>query len=219
MARRERTEQSALSHPLGKGMALLLVDVINTLDFPGAEDLLRRSDELSKRIARLAERARSANVPVIYVNDNFGRWRSDWRQLIDVCLAESSPGRGMVARLQPRPEDYFVLKPRHSGFYGTSLDLLLHHLGVGTVVITGVATDICILFTANDAYMRGYQVVVPADCVAADAVSKTKAALEQMRTALKATTPRSTRLTFPTQKTSPDQAMGRRGRRPACRMP
>jgi nicotinamidase-related amidase len=173
---------------------LLLVDVINTLDFPGADELVRQTEAMSKRIAALADRARAASIPVVYVNDNFGQWRSDWRQVIDICLAESSRGRRMAARLQPHPEDYFVLKPKHSGFYSTTLDLLLRELGVATVIITGVATDICILFTANDAYMRGYEVVVPSDCVAANTRAKSAAALAQIRTAVKARTPSSRRL-------------------------
>jgi nicotinamidase-related amidase len=175
-------------------VALLLVDVINDLDFPGSAEMVRQAEELSLRVARLAERARAAGIPVIYVNDNFGRWRSDWRQVIDVCLAEGSPGRHMVARLQPHPEDYFVLKPMHSGFHSTTLDLLLRDLGVGTVVLAGVATDICILFTANDAYMRGYEVIVPSDCVAADTPAKSTAALGQIREVLKGSTPTSSRL-------------------------
>jgi nicotinamidase-related amidase len=188
--------RSLSAAPVRVKVALLLVDVINTLDFPGSEELVRQSDSMSRRIARLADRARAARVPVIYVNDNFGQWRSDWRQVIDICLAESSPGRGMVARLQPHPEDYFVLKPMHSGFYSTTLDLLLRDLGVETVIVAGVATDICILFTANDAYMRGYRVIVPRDCVAANTLAKSAAALEQIRTVLKARTPSSRRLSL-----------------------
>ena len=177
--------------PAGSQTALLLIDVINTLDFPGAAELIRESRALARRIERLAARARARRIPVVYVNDNFGRWRSDWRQVIEVCLAESSAGRDMAARLQPHPEDYFVLKPRHSGFYSTTLDLLLRDLDVGTVVLAGVATDVCILFTANDAYMRGYEVIVPSDCVAAESRSRSAEALAQIRSVLKARTPAS----------------------------
>ena len=192
--------------PSLSAVALLLVDVINDLDFPGSAELVRQAEPMSLRIERLAQRARARRVPVIYVNDNFGRWRSDWRQVIDLCLAESSPGRHMVARLQPRPEDYFVLKPKHSGFHSTTLDLLLRDLGVGTVVLAGVATDICILFTANDAYMRGYEVVVPSDCVAADTLGKSTRALQQIREVLKGKTPPSSRLNL--------AALARRSPRP-----
>jgi nicotinamidase-related amidase len=180
----------------GSHTALLLIDVINTLDFPGAEELVRESRALSGRIARLAARARSAGVPVVYVNDNFGRWRSDWRQVIDVCLSESSAGREMTALLQPHPEDYFVLKPRHSGFYCTTLDLLLRELNVGTVVLAGVATDVCILFTANDAYMRGLRIFAPSDCIVSNTAEDNAHALRQIATVLKGRTDASNRLTF-----------------------
>jgi nicotinamidase-related amidase len=193
MARRSRNSRrptrAFLASPTRARAALLLVDVVNPLDFPGSEELLRQSGPMSRRIEALADKARALEIPVIYVNDNFGRWRSDWRQVIDVCLAESSPGRKMVARLQPHPEDYFVLKPKHSGFYSTTLDLLLRTLGAETVILAGVATDICILFTANDAYMRGYRVVVPRDCVAANTRAASSSTLAHMRKVLKAATP------------------------------
>jgi nicotinamidase-related amidase len=94
-----------------------------------------------------------------------------------------------VERLRPQPGDYFVLKPKHSGFYDTPLHLLLQDLGVGRVVVTGIATDICVFFTANDAYMREYSVVVPKDCVAANTRRKSTFALRQIREVLKGRTP------------------------------
>jgi nicotinamidase-related amidase len=169
--------------------AILLVDVINDLAFPGSRPLVRAAEAMSVRLARLAERARAAAVPVVYVNDNFGRWESDWQKVLDRCAAPSSPGRRVVERLRPHPGDYFVLKPRHSGFFGTPLDLLLQDLGVTRVVVTGIATDICVFFTANDAYMREYAVVVPKDCVAANTPRKTAFALQQVRDVLKGRTP------------------------------
>jgi nicotinamidase-related amidase len=174
--------------------ALLLVDVINDLDFPGSGPLIRQAEAMSVPLARLAERARRAAVPVIYVNDNFGRWQSDWRKVVEWCLRPDSPGRRVVERLKPHSDDYFVLKPKHSGFFSTTLGLLLRHLRVQVVVLTGIATDICILFTANDAYMRDYEVVVPRDCVAANTRRKTDLALEQIREVLKGRTPPSARL-------------------------
>lgn len=177
-------------------VALLLVDVINDLEFPGADALVKAAHAMAPRLARLASRARGAGVPVIYVNDNFGRWQSDWRRVIEQCLSPSAPGHRVVETLQPAPDDYFVLKPKHSGFFSTTLDLLLRYLGVGTVIVTGIATDICILFTANDAYMRDYQVVVPRDCVAANTRARTEFALRQIREVLKGTTPVSRGIRF-----------------------
>ena len=147
---------------------------------------------MSRRLARLARRARDARVPVIYVNDNFGRWESDWRKVLGACLRPDSPGREFVQRLRPEEGDYFVLKPKHSGFFSTTLDLLLRYLGVDTVILAGIATDNCILFTANDAYMRDYRLVVPRDCCAANTQERHRHALRQIRTVLKAdTTPES----------------------------
>jgi nicotinamidase-related amidase len=174
--------------------ALLLVDVVNRLDFPGSGSLVRASLPMARRLRRLAVRARDARIPVVYVNDNFGRWESDWRKVLEACLAQDSPGREVVAQVVPREGDYFVLKPRHSGFYSTTLDLLLRHLGARTLVLTGIATDICILFTANDAYMRGYGLFVPSDCCAANTRDKHSHALRQIRDVLKADTRPSSRL-------------------------
>jgi nicotinamidase-related amidase len=177
--------------------ALLLVDVINDLAFPGSAPLVRQAESMAGPLARLAARARRASVPVIYVNDNFGRWQSDWRKVVQRCLRAGAPGRRVVERLQPQPDDYFVLKPKHSGFYSTTLDLLLRDLGVRIVILTGIATDICILFTANDAYVRDYEVVVPRDCVAALTRRRSEFALEQIRRVLKGRTPLSTGVRFP----------------------
>ena len=179
-----------------KPIALLLVDVINDLDFPGSRPLIRDAEKMAGRLARLVARAREAGVPVIYVNDNFGRWQSDWRKVVQRARDPWSPGHRVVRQLEPAPEDYFVLKPKHSGFFSTTLDLLLRSLGTRTVILTGIATDICILFTANDAYMRDYEVVVPRDCVAANTRRKTEFTLAQIREVLKGTTPSSQGIRF-----------------------
>jgi nicotinamidase-related amidase len=176
--------------------ALLLVDVINDFDFPGAGALIKAADAASVPLARLAARARKARVPVIYVNDNFGRWRSDWRSVVAQCVAEDAPGHRLTRRLRPTTDDYFVLKPKHSGFFATPLDILLRYLGVDTLVLTGFAADICILLTANDAYMRDYRIVVPGDCVASNTRAKTEFALREVREVLKGSTPRSASVRF-----------------------
>jgi nicotinamidase-related amidase len=167
-------------------VALLLIDVINDLDFPEGRELLEHALPMAKRIAALVERARKSEVPVVYVNDNFGRWRSDFSAQVEHCLAEECIGRPISRLLKPTPNDYFVLKPKHSGFFCTTLDLLLRHLEARTLIFTGVAADICVLFTANDAYLHGYKIVVPRDCVAANARDKTDMALTQMGSILKA---------------------------------
>ena len=95
-------------------------------------------------------------------------------------------GRPLAELLRPGKKDYFVLKPKHSGFYSTSLDILLRYLEVKTVILTGIAANICVLFTANDAYMRDFHLVVPSDCVASNTEEENRHALEQMRVVLKA---------------------------------
>jgi nicotinamidase-related amidase len=120
------------------------------------------------------------------VNDNFGEWQSDFRQLVDRCLEQECPGREVAGLLAPVEGDYFVLKPKHSGFFSTSLDVLIGHLHVDTLILAGFAVDICVLYTANDAYMRDYKLVIPSDCVAAETGEKRDAALHHMKQLLKA---------------------------------
>jgi nicotinamidase-related amidase len=166
--------------------ALVLIDVINDFDFPKAEALLRHALPAAERIATLKERARRARIPTIYANDNFGRWRSDFRQQIEHCLKKGRRGHQIVELLRPAEDDYFVLKPMHSGFFSTTLEVLLERLQVQRLVLTGFAADICVLYTANDAYMRDFKVAVPSDCVASETKRQYRFALEHMTQRLKA---------------------------------
>lgn len=167
-------------------VALLLIDVINDLNFEGSEALLEYALPMAERIAKLKQRARAANVPVVYVNDNFGQWRSNFAATVEHCLKDGVPGEPIVRLLAPDEQDYFVLKPKHSGFYTTSLDLLLNHVGAKTLILTGMAGDICILFTAGDAYLRDYKLVIPQDCVASNTAEENEAALKLMAKVVKA---------------------------------
>ncbi len=169
-------------------VALVLIDVINDLDFPEADQLLRHALPMAKQLQALKRRAKAAGIPAIYVNDNFGRWRSDFKHLVDHCLRPDSRGRQLVELLQPDAHDYFVLKPKHSAFFSTSFDLLLRYLEAKALILTGLASDICVLFTANDAYMRDYHLFVPEDCVAANTTQANEYALRQIRDILKADT-------------------------------
>ena len=175
-------------------MALLLIDVINDMEFEGAEALVEQAVPMAHRIAALKARAKKAGIPAIYVNDNFGRWQSDFRRVVEHCLEDGVRGEEVARILEPEEDDYFVLKPKHSAFYATTLDTLLTYLGASTVILTGIAGNICILFSANDAYMRDFNVVVPADCVASNTADENRHALEQMRIVLKADVTESTEL-------------------------
>jgi nicotinamidase-related amidase len=174
--------------------ALLLIDVINDMDFPGSESLVRFAEPMAHRLRALKARARTAGVPAIYINDNFGRWRSDFRSLVEHCIHDDVPGREVARLLQPDPDDYFVLKPKQSAFYGTTLDTLLRSLGTRTVILTGVAGDNCVLFSANDAYMRDLRLHIPSDCVASESEAQNRYALELMARVCKADITPSTEL-------------------------
>jgi nicotinamidase-related amidase len=177
-------------------VALLLIDVINDLEFPEGDQLLRHALPMARRTADLKRRARAAGVPAIYVNDNFGRWQSDFNKQVEHCLRGGVRGGPVAELLRPEGDDYFVLKPKHSGFFSTTLDILLEYLQVHTLILTGLAGNNCVLFTANDAYMRDFHLSVPGDCVASNTEEENRHALEQMRKVLKADVRPSAELDF-----------------------
>jgi nicotinamidase-related amidase len=185
----QNSEQNPDLHgnvPDTSAVAVLLIDFINDLEFPGADRLLPHALAAADATGALKRRARSAGVPVVYVNDNFGRWRSDFTAVVDHCLHDGCRGRPLAEMLRPQEEDYFVLKPKHSGFYSTVLELLLEHLGAHTLVLAGLTADNCVLFTAADAYLRDYKLFVPADCVASIDPDDNRRALAHMQRVLKA---------------------------------
>ena len=188
------------SAPDKSEVALLIVDVINDLDFPEAKQLLRFVPRMSRKVAKLKERAKAAGVPVIYVNDNFGRWRSDFRKLVEHC--RKGHARELVDTLRPDEDDYFVLKPKHSGFFSSTLETLLRYFETRRLVITGIAGNFCVLFTANDAYMRDYELIVPADCTISNTERENRQALTLMKNYLKADIGVSGRIKFRRQRRS-----------------
>lgn len=176
------------SAPDKHDIAVLLIDVINDLEFPEADRLLKQAKPMARRLLRLKRRAQKARIPVIYVNDNLGKWRSDFRRTVEYCLREGMLGREIAQILRPDENDYFVLKPKHSGFFSTTLETLLRYLGTKKLILTGIAGNFCVLFTANDAYMRDFELFVPSDCTASNSPRENKEALELMRKFLKADT-------------------------------
>lgn len=174
--------------------ALLVVDMLNTLDFPEGKQLLPPAIEAAERILSLKKRLKKQGAPVIYVNDNFGDWKSDWKKVFEKCSAPGALGRPLALKLAPEPDDYFVLKPKHSGFYLTPLELLLEKLRTKRLIITGIAGNLCVLFTAHDAHMREYEVEVPRDCIASNTPTQNRHALHQLKEVLKIKTPLSARV-------------------------
>jgi len=173
--------------PDNSPVALLLIDVINDFEFDeGAEALFKHALPAAKKIAALKKRAAEAGIPAIYVNDNFGKWRSDFRNLVAHCVNDDTRGRPIVELLKPSADDYFVLKPKQSGFYSTTLDLLLDHLGACTLIMTGFTGDICVLFTAIDAHLRDYNLLLPRDCVVSQDKKENERVLEYMERVLEA---------------------------------
>jgi len=176
------------SVPEKSPVALMIVDVINDLEFEGGDALLANALPAAKRLAQLAARAREAGIAVIYVNDNFGKWRSDFRALLEHCRNENVKGREIAEILAPEKSDYFVLKPKHSGFFSTTLDTLLEYLHVRTIILAGLTTDRCVLFTAADAHMRDLRIIVPEDCSAADSEQHHTDAMRMIARILRADT-------------------------------
>lgn len=177
-------------------VALILIDVINDMEFEGGAALFENAQPAAKNLARLIRSAKQAGVPVIYVNDNFGKWRSDFRQQLGHVLEDGVRGEPIARMLRPDKDDYFVLKPKHSGFYNTQLDLLISYLQVRTVVLAGFATDMCVLFTASDAYLRDLDIIVPPDCSAAESIENHQRAMEHMARVLHVKTITSGELDF-----------------------
>ena len=160
--------------------ALLVIDVINDLDFEGGEDLGRFAEGLVEPILTLKRRFQEAGLPVIYVNDNFGQWRSDFRATVEAVCGRDCRGREIARALAPGGDDLFVLKPKHSGFHQTVLPVLLDDLGVDRVVLCGVAGNICVALTAHDALMRNLRVAVPRDAVASESSGANDRVLDEL---------------------------------------
>jgi nicotinamidase-related amidase len=190
-----RTSQRALRNrdrldhaPDHAETALLMIDVINDLEFDGEDKLLSHALPMAGALAALKRRAKAHGIPVIYANDNFDRWRSDFPTLVENFLKPNVRGRPIVAQLRPEDDDYFILKPKHSAFFQTNLEILLRYLGVTRLILTGMAGDICVLFSANDAYMRDLRIIVPPDCIASEDAERNGQALSLMQRVLKADT-------------------------------
>ena len=190
--------------PDSSPVVLLLIDVINDLEFEGNTQLVKRAKQLGRSLAELKGRASAAGVAVIYVNDNFGKWQSDFQKQVDHCLNDGVCGQPLAEQVKPEPKDYFVLKPKHSGFYSTTLDTVLRYLGAHTLILAGIAGDRCVLFTANDAYMRDFRVVVPSDCVLSNKPADNRAALKLMQRVLEADIRASTKIDFRALKKRPN---------------
>lgn len=168
------------------GTALLLVDFIHALIGESGPQLAQNALKAARNAALLKRKALGAGMPVIYANDNFGNWRADFPSLVEACRQRSGRASELVALLEPAPRDFSILKPRHSAFYGTPLEFLLDELRVTRLILTGIEADICVMYTAQDAYMRRYRLWIPRNCTASRSAARLGSALGLMKTNLKA---------------------------------
>ena len=168
--------------------AVLLIDFMNPLDFDGAKSLGPHALKAASHASQLAKRMRERGGPVIYANDNFGRWESDFKAVVADCERRGGTSAAMAKLLAPARGDRSILKPRHSAFFGTPLDFLLEELDVSHLVLCGIAADSCVMFTAHDAYLRQYALWIPGDCVASEKDAWRRDALAYMARVMKAET-------------------------------
>jgi nicotinamidase-related amidase len=164
---------------------LLLVDFINPFNFPGAERLAPAAVEAARATAGLKERLAAEGVTTIYANDNYGVWQSDFHTLVSACLGMNGPPGEIARLLYPQAGDLTILKPRHSAFFASPLELLLTEMESSELIICGLATDICVQLTAMDAFLREYRIWVPSDCNAAESTHAKHMALAYMASVLK----------------------------------
>lgn len=162
--------------------ALLIVDMINNFEFDMGETLAKKTEKIVPHILSLKEHARQNEWPIIYINDHYGLWQADIKNIQQECTNERS--KDIITKIAPVDADYFLTKPKHSAFYETALHTLLTELQVRHIIITGIAGNICVLFTANDAYMREYSITIPKDCIASNSDEDNEFALTMMENVL-----------------------------------
>jgi nicotinamidase-related amidase len=190
-----RSRKHAQTRPSPVPVALLLIDVLTTFNFPDGDAILKNALAMRDALVKLKARAREVGIPTLYVNDNFGDWRSEKEVLMGRCL--EAKGAHFVRPLLPDSEDYFVLKPMHSAFYMTPLEVLLRHLQVETLILTGLTSNSCIAVTAHDANMRGFDIYIPRDCSCARSSEEHVQALAQLEAMAGANLRPSTSLKLP----------------------
>lgn len=164
--------------------AVLFVDLINDFNFVGGEKLLSNTMEILPNLIKLKSFAKENDLPVIYVNDHYGLWQADFNKIIEHCTNENS--KELIESMKPDDSDYFLIKPQHSAFFQTPLQSLLTDLNRNTLIIAGIAGDICILFTAKDAYMYQMDLYIPKNCMASEEKENNDYALYLMRSVMKA---------------------------------
>lgn len=166
--------------PVPEKTALVIVDMLNDFVKEGGSLIVPEAVNLIPIIKRRQDDARSQGIPIIYLTDahrpddpEFEMWPPH--------AVPGTWGQQVIDELKPQSEDYVLPKRRYSGFFGTQLELVLRELGVDTLIITGVLTNICVFFTAIHAKALAYRVIVPKDSVASTSKEDHEWALRQMK--------------------------------------
>ena len=164
--------------------AVLVIDMLN--DFVKGALKCERAIRIIPNIKRLLEKAREKNIPCIYLNDAH---LPDVDKEFDIWgphAVVGTEGAKVIEELKPQPNDYVIPKRRYSGFYQTDLELLLRELKINILILTGLHTNCCVKHTACDAYLLGYEVWIPEDCVEAFTQQDHEWGLNYMKTFYKA---------------------------------
>lgn len=182
----EEDADSVRSTPLAKerapeGIALVIIDMFSTWRQDDGGVFVQAALTVAPNIAALKRRCEDGGVPVIYANDNAGHWRSDFRSTVEAARQAGGAANEIAELLAPTAQDYFVLKPKHSAFFATPLELLLFHLDVRRVVLAGVSADKCVMATACDALMHDLRVDIAMDGIAAPTGARVGAAVKHFQ--------------------------------------
>jgi nicotinamidase-related amidase len=164
--------------------ALIVVDMLNRYEHDDAGPLRESVRAVIEPMSQVIAEAKEAGDCVVYVNDNHGDWAAGREALTEWALGGADPA--LVEPIAPEDDVPLLVKARHSIFYATQLEYLLHERGVEHVVLVGQVTEQCILYSALDAYMRHFRVTVPRDAVAHIHADLADAALRMMEINMRA---------------------------------
>jgi len=165
--------------------ALLVIDMLNDFYLPGAPLEVTENRTILPALQQRLAKARTEQTPVIFVSDAHAANDREFERMgWPPHAVAGTPGARVINELQPLPNEHLVEKTTYSGFFQTELEALLHQLEIDELILTGCVTNICILYTAADAVMRGYSVIVPTDCVAHLDPAEGEFAVNQMKNVL-----------------------------------
>ncbi|WP_407272234.1 isochorismatase family cysteine hydrolase [Radiobacillus sp. PE A8.2] len=164
--------------------AVVFIDVINDFKFSAGDKLLHNTKQIAPNLIKLKQFAKTHHMPVIYVNDHYGMWQADKQKIFDYCY--NPQNADFLEQIRPTDQDYFLTKPKLSAFYQTALSSLLRALKAQNIILAGIAGNICVLFTANDAHMRDFSISVPKNCIASNEIHENEQALQLMHVVLSA---------------------------------